>query len=996
MQISNTSPSILFSGDFPEQKKTSNFTTDLYAFSQRLQFEFQHRISSVKLPKITFTLPNAIQSKIDQAASVLAPYKVSTKLPRDKDLVMKKLDNGVTYYVRHNNQPFAQKAYLRLIIRVGMLNETPQEKGIAHLIEHIAQVETEKFAKDQIMNYLSSKGVHWARDNNAYTAPEETVYKLDIPLDDPETLEHCLSILSEVASKATLSEEIINNEREIVIDELTQGRGPWTTFANKKRCITCEGTPYATLVDRDKEIKSVKECPADVIQAFYKRWYQPENMAVIAVGDFDPKKTAALIEKHFGKIPSLKLPPSEHNYHLNVNPGSRFLCFSDPEIIYSVVEIFHQLPKLKHATEMQAQQMSLVIDMFQDLLHDRLEDIIERDDSPFVEIDCSEDDIIPDYPYFKLLAIAKENQIPQAFKQLLIEIKRIKSHGFSQNEFDRVKKKYFASIEHGIQEKSKTSCNRFVKLYHAHFRDDTIMSDVNKMGLIKKQLVEKITLNDLNAAAAYLMPEKNRLISTATPEKADLTPITEDILKQEITNIEKENVEPLIDEVVNLPLLKRLPKPGKISSTKLHKKANVTEYTLQNGMRVFVKPTTFKNDEVLIKAYSIDGTRDADISALASAKFSNDFFDACGIGDFDNKTLNKVLNGKNVNFSASVGSYITTIRAASVPKDLETAFQLIHLMFTNPGYDQAVFKRTLEKTEEVYRNQHNNPSKLFSNEIINTITQGHPEFKPMAFEDFKSVDYDTCKNFHQKNFSNPANFTIAIVGNVQLQNVKRLAESYFASLSKTGEQRKEFIYSPVPFPKGIIHKIVRAGKETSGTTMLTFPAPINDSIKERLLSSWCSEILELRLNKVLRFEAGITYSQSCTFANTSLPGLNPNNSSKAIIVLTGDPANHPTLEKLLIEQIQDLQTNGPTESEIADFKKSTASAYSNGKIVNSIWMEDILTRNIWGHEQDNFDSHEKDLEKLTAAEVKEQFNKIFHLDNYVAISHLPTEAPEKA
>ncbi|MBA3815464.1 MAG: insulinase family protein [Parachlamydiaceae bacterium] len=993
MQINHSSVHVsqnISSLSLDQQNRQPSWKTESYRLFHHAQDRLHHSLSNFKMPKISVAIASKVQDKISVITSFLAPYKPLESLPRDNNLLLKKLDNGFTYYVRKNSHPFPQKAYLRLVVRVGMLNETPQEKGIAHMIEHIAQTETENFPKDQIMNYLSSKGVHWGRDNNAYTAPEETVYKLDIPLDDPETLDKCLLILSEVASKAILSEDIINNEREIVVDELSQRRNAWTRYNNAKRRLTCEGTPYAELVDSDKEIKSVKQCPADIIQAFYKRWYRPENMAIIAVGDFDALKTSALIEKHFGTIPTSNLSPSKHDYQIKENRDTRFFCFSDLEMPYSPLEIIHHLPKLKYSNELQEEQISLAISMFKSLFKQRLENLSEEENSPFIDVGCSTDDLIPGSPSFKLQAIAKEGEIPKAFRQLLLEIKRIKAHGFLQSEFDRVKKAILATIDHTIQEKDKRGFNSFINLYHSHFIEGEVISDIEKMVLIAKQLIEKTSLKDVNALASYLLPDKNRLISTAAPQKPGVEPITEDILKQEIAFAESEKVLPLVDEIIDQPLMKRLPKPGKISSSKLHQRANVTEYTLKNGMRVFVKPTTFKKDEIKIKAYSLDGTRSAGVKARASAKFSNSFFDACGIGDFDNKTLDKVLNGKQISFKASVGTYTTTIRAGSVLKDIETIFQLIHLMFINPGYDRAAFERTLRKTEEIYRNQENSPSKVFSKEIISTITQDHPEFKPLAFEDLKSIDYETCKNFHQKKFSNPADFTVAIVGNIQSEKIKGLIERYFGSLAKPHAKQAALNYSPTPFPPGITHKTVHAGKETNGTSLLTFPAPINDTIRERLLSNWCCDILELRLNKVLRFEGGKTYSQSCSFANTIMPGLNPKNPSTALISLTGDPAVHKDLEKLLIKQILDMQTQGPTESEINDYKISTSKAYSNQMKTNLAWIESILASSIWNKEQNYFDVNEQELDLLTSTEARDHFRKIFPIDNYAVVTLAPS------
>lgn len=929
---------------------------------------------------------------------VLAPCRALVQpvrtLPLDANLYKKTLDNGLTFYVRKNAYPFPKKAYLRLVVRVGMLNETPAERGIAHLIEHIAQIETAHFPKDEIMNYLNLKGVHWARDNNAHTAAEETVYKLDIPLDDPETLEKALFILSEVASKATLSKAVIDNEREIVIDELSQNRHAWARYANEKRRLKCAGSPYATLVDRDKEIASVRECPTEVVQAFYKRWYQPNNMAVVAVGDFDQKKTGDLIEKYFGKIPPSSEPPSEHNYSLERNPETRFLCFAEPEITHSIVELHHQLPSLAQihpcdTLDEKDLQHSLATSIFEILLTQRLKDISERDDSPFVSAAFVKDETIPGWPCTRLFAIAKEGHIPAAFNQLLLETKRIKAHGFLPSEFDRAKEVLLADYDHLVAEKGKTKSATFVKLYQDHFTKNSAAPDFEKYIALKRDVLRKLSVKKVNALTPYLLPESPPFISTAQPEKPDLPPVTAEILKQTIEQASLATVAPPEEEVYDRPLLKHLPKPGKIESTRHHKRANVTEYILKNGLRVFFKPTAFENDSVSIHAFSRTGQRDADMSKLASAKFSQDFFNACGIGDHDLKALRKILAGKKVGIASQINSYTTTFDATCVPKDLETALQYFHLMCTHPGYDRAAFDRAIKEAAEDLRNELNDPMVVFANTCNAINTQNHPHYTPLTYGDLDAIDYEACRDFHRQLHANPADFTLAIVGNVGQWKVKQLVERYLSSIPQTGTKRTAFDYSPVAFAAGITRQEVAGAKDSTCLSVLTFPAPISDAFDERCLSEWCCDLLESRLNKVLRFDMGKTYSQSCAFINTAVPGLNPHAPSKAIIILSCNPANRELLEQELFAQIRDLQVNGPTELEIADYKTNAAKQYANGLKTNAGWMQTIAYNALWERAQDDFDAEEKELKKLTAATAKEQFNKIFPLGNYALVTLLP-------
>ncbi|HEV8051945.1 MAG TPA: insulinase family protein [Parachlamydiaceae bacterium] len=977
------------------KSKTANFITQIYdGIHSHLA---KLNISKVMIESSPSKSCRAFISAL--LASCQSPIKPAEIAAIDPNLYKKTLANGLTFYVRKNDHPLPQKAYLRLVLRVGMLNETPEEKGIAHLIEHIAQIETASFPKNKIMNYLSLKGVQWSGDKNAHTGPEETVYELDIPLGDPETLEKSLFILSEVASKATLSEEVINNEREIVIAELSQNRSAWNRYANKKRAIKCAGSPYATLIDRDLEIESINKCPKEVIQAFYKRWYQPKNMAVIAVGDFDQKKTGDLVEKYFGKIPSSNIPPSEHKYKLEIKTGKQFLCFSAPGLTHSIVEIYHQLPALARAdsnatlTENDIYR-GLVIVFVEELLNTRLKDLSEADNPPFLTAGFMKEETIPDWPSTRLYAIAEDDEIPSAFKQLLLEIKRLKTHGFLQSEFDRIKKGFLADFDHQFREKGKTKPGVFINFYQAHFTSNMAAPDYDKYVELKQKVLEKLSLENINARIPFLFPEDNQFISTAQPQIRNLLPVTEEILKYEIEQSELAKVLPPAEENFDLPLLKHLPLPGRIAKISYHKNADITEYDLENGMKVFFKPTAFENDIVKMHAFSRYGMRDAHIAKLASAKFAQNFYDACGIGDYSLKTLQKILTNRKIGFSSSIQDYTTTIDATCVPKDFETAMQIFHLMFTNPGYERAAFDRAINEAEEDIRNMQNDPDTNFAHTCNAVNTQYHPHYLPLTLDDLKSIDYESCRDFHSQLHTNPADFTLTIVGNVQQTKVKQLVEHYLTGIPKTTERRSEFNYSPVTFPQGITHKDVIGNENSKCLTALTFLTPAIYDFKERCLSTWCCKLLEMRLNKVLRIEMGKTYSQTCSFINSVIPGHNTENPAKAMILLTYAPANKEMLEKEVLAQIRDLQVNGPSEIEINEYKTKSAISFSDVLKTNTGWSNAITANAMWNREQDHFDGFIKELENLNQADAKKQFIKLFSLDNFSVVSLLPQQEKE--
>lgn len=923
------------------------------------------------------------------AAEALFP---SSLLPQDPDLKMKRLANGLTYYVRKNAYPFPAKVSFHLIVKAGMRNEKEAERGIAHLIEHITAIETKHFKKNEILNYLNSKGVKWGRDNGAYTTDEKTVYKLDLSSPAPEELEKALFILSEVAGEATLSAQTIEHEREIVIDELKLRQNPLLGYQWAKLRILCEGTPYASLLDRKKEIESVRTCPAETVRDFYKRWYDPENMALIAVGDFDPEQTINLIEKHFAKIPASKNPSRDVDIQLKREGGTQILCVSHPEISSSLVEIHHQLPEVKHRGVIEKKEIEKELGnvLFTRILNQRLSDLAEEENAPFVRASSAFGKTIPNWQSFRLIAQAKEGQIPLALRHLLLEIKRLKTFGFTQIEFERAKKALLARFDSLILEKGKTESSEYIQEYHAHFMHNRPVPDLDDYVQLQRKILEGIDIQYVNSLKSSLLPKENVLISTASPKKRGVQPVTPEDIKKEIAYVAKEHPPRISENAVNGALLENLPAPVKIASIREHKKINVTEYTLKNGHRVFVKPTTFENDSVSIRTFSLRGIRDASVKDLSSARFASDFFDHCGLGKFDYKDLNKLLSTKMIGVKTTIEPYITSIKAVSSVQAFETALQGIHLIFTQPRYDRAAFERALKKKGEDLLNASNHPDVRFLREWALIIGQNHPEMKPFEYGDLKKVDYETCKNLHRNLYSNPADFTTLIVGNVQGQKTKELIERYLATIPGFGKKSPRHHYSPIPFPKGIIHKDVSVGTQTGSLSFITFPAPIQDTFKERCMSAWCCALLQSRLEKVLRLEMGKTYDQECGFLHSEVRGLNPDNPSKVLLAITGDPSSLKPLELKAIEQIRDLETNGPTPDEVSNLKKERMKAYSNAKNTNNGWMEILYANCLWNPNQDDFEvMQDKELKSLTPAAAKEQFKKIFPLSNYVVLNKLP-------
>lgn len=914
-------------------------------------------------------------------ANVQSRFKKVEKtgvFPQDPLLKTKKLDNGLTYYVRHNAYPVPQKASLRLVIKAGFVNETPEERGIAHLIEHIVQHETQAFAKDEIKDYLRSKGLKWGSDHNAYTTLEETGYEIDISLDDPETLEKCLFILSEMATKATLSDSIIEHEREIVIDELKQRfHGAWNRYSSGVKALLFQGTPCAGVVDVDQEIQAVKTCPPDVIRKFYERWYQPGNMAVIAVGDFDVEKTTGLIQRYFGNMP----------------PQLQVMTFSDPEIVCTEVNMYYSFDLLKFGTsELERVKEAYLRTIFAQIFNQRLACVSTEENIPLTSASVEFLSAKMERVFFNISAQPHEGRTTDALQRLLLEVERLKKHGILQTEYDRIKGSIIEQLEIAINSPGEIGPESFIEIYKSSFKNRATPYDLEALVRLIKILVKDITLEELNKHLSAWLTDQRRVISIVTPEKADLAPVD----RKEIEAIAKAPIEdvalPVDTNVDFLPLKDKL-KEIPVVATQFFPKAAMTEYTLINGMRLFVKPTQFQKEAVTFSLVSPRGTLTASKEALVAAKFAPHLFSETGLGEMDVIQLKTALAQRNINAIRGIRDDYTQIAIVCTPKYIETVFRLCYLLFTQPNYDRKGFDRALKASEEDLRNLTADPESVFNAERRAANTENSPEARSLQYTELNLINYEASKQFLQGLFSDPSEFTLSIIGNVQSDKIKKLAEKYLSGITKKQSSNGPIEYPLIPFPKGIVRKEVSVGKEPSTSSIYTFPTPITDHVQERAQASWCCEILQQRLHKALRLDIGKTYFQSCSFSGSKFPVTHAYEPSRVIIELTGGPESQSELDQGLMQQIKDLQQNGPTDAEMNDFKKHILQALRDALNTNEGWIMVTINAAMGWRNPDDFEAIETELEQFTIEDAKAIYNKIFNMENYTAFTLLPKKDP---
>lgn len=941
-----------------------------------------------------------ILQPIKIALTTLIPSRFSSPVPAveflkdDPQITCKTLKNGFTYYLRHNEFPFKNQAYIQLVVKTGYLNEKKEELGIAHLVEHLLQIRTSNYGKGEIDKYFSSKGILWGTgDNNASTSHKETCYYIEIPVQDPEILDKTLHIFSEMAFHAELLDQYVQHEKEIVCDELRQRQTTTSRYQSLFFPLLQKGAPYKQFGSTD-EIENIKKCSPQTARDFYKKWYQPQNMSLTVVGDIDPEKVSPLIEKHFGsaQIGSSRSP--DHHYKLYPPAQPEIVCFSDKGVPLSQGEIYYKLPPtpIEQKTSVNKIKQQLTDEFLKVIINRRLSEMLSYPDNSFIDVGVSMPYITLGNPSFRIAFSAKEGSLTQSFKALLIELKRFKEHGIHPNEFSSAEKSIRGALSHHAEEKDTTTSSTFADICEAHFNKSASLIHPDTVIEAKAKMLSEITIESLNARLQYLLQHDQCVVGIVQPEKQGLQPVTEADLKKAIQEVKKEPVSRYEYIPVEKPLLARLPQPGKIIDTTKYPVSGITKYTLENGVVVYAKPTTFLNDSISLYAHAIRGKRDTEIKDRLSAKFCERFFDACGIGEFSLTELKKALAGKTVAFSSSIGNYITKIKSSASKKDLETSFQLIHTMFTNPGYSRQAFDSALTQLKEMLNNKSRVPHLRLSEEVNRINTQDHPEYQPFTVADLEKIDYELCKKIHKDFYSNASDFSFFIVGNYSETELIRFIEQYLGSLSTTGEKRERLSYPEIPFPKGITYKQVEGDQHmVNSTNVLTFPAAIEDSELEISLSEFCTQLITERLIKNLRLKLGITYTPRCVFSEASIPGLSKSFPSTSTILFTGDPNNIKDLEEATIKELRDFQAYGPTEQEIQDCKTAIKKKLDKVFKTNKGWLTYIAERVLWKGELNQVKTEQDLLETFTPAMIQEHSKKLYPLDNYTMVSLLPID-----
>ncbi len=911
-----------------------------------------------------------------------AQQPVDKKLGISTKVKTGKLPNGITWYIRKNQEP-KSRAELRLVVKAGSILETDKQAGLAHFTEHMSFNGTKHFKKDELVNFLEKSGVNFGADLNAYTSFDETVYELQLPTDSPTVYKKGFQILEDWAHNVSFENTEIDKERGVVIEEWRLGRGANERMRAKYFPMLLHGSRYADRLPIGNK-ENLDTFKYETVKQFYKDWYRPDLQAVIVVGDVDIDQTEQLIKQHFAGIPKRTVEQPRIKYGVPLDKESRVMVLTDPEQTYNIVQIIYKHPALpEDKTELQY-RASIVRQLFNFMISDRLQEISQKPTSPFLGASCSYGKYIGNMDALTMYAIAKDGKtIEKSTEILLEENERVKENGFTQTELDRAKAAMLAGMEDSYNERDKTKSGELIGELIRNFLVGEPIPGIEKEYELYQKYMSGISLKEVNSLIGKWIQPTDRAVLVMAPESEQKNLVSETQLMA-LLNKQQTGLKPYEDKVVKAPLLQKQPVAGTIISEKKISSLGMTVLTLSNGAKVILKPTEFKNNQVIFSAISQGGSSLYSDSDYLSAANSSAVAGLGGAGNFDRTSLQKELAGKQVYVSPSVGQYSEGMSGGSTPKDLSTAFQLINAYFTEPRKDTAMFEVYKQNVITSLANKGKDPGSVFGDSVSYIMGNYHFRRKPMTIDRLGEINLDKAFDIYKQRFSNAGDFIFTFVGNFKTDSMKRYIETYIASLPANNnlETWKDV---GIRYPAGVINKTILKGQEKKSSVRLTFTGTTTYSDLESTQLDQLANVLEIRLREILREDQGGVYGVGVGGGISR----EPINSYSMTISFGCAPENVEKLIGLVLEEIKHMKANGGAQTNVdKTIAEDTRGLETNVK-ENEYWLYNLQDKFYHNEDPETILQDAAIIKQLNVARTKEMANKYFDFGNMIRLVLMP-------
>jgi zinc protease len=907
---------------------------------------------------------------------------LTTTIPVDPQITVGKFANGLTYYIRQNKKPEG-RAELRLAVNAGSILEDNDQRGLAHFVEHMAFNGTKNFPKMEVVNFLQSIGMQFGAHVNAYTSFDETVYMLQVPTDKPDVLDKSFLVLEDWARNVTFDPAEIEKERGVVMEEWRLGRGAQSRITDKQLPVLLQGSRYAERlpIGTPEVLQGAKP---ERLTTFYKDWYRPDMMAIVAVGDFDKAAIEAMIKKHFEPIPAAaRNAKTRTMYPVPDHPGTLYSIVADKEMPQAEIEIISKV-ETEEATTIGKYRGEIVNGLFSSLLNARFSEMTRKPDAPFLGAGAGVGHFVRTKDARTLNAGVKEDGIARGLDALLTEAERVARFGFTQTELDRAKANLARALERAVLEKDNSQSSSLAAEFIRNFLAKEPIPGIVYENELYKRFLPEIALAEINALARNWTPNRNRVVVAVLPDKPGLAVPTETQLTAVMSTAADKPLTAYVDTIASAPLLATPPAPGTITKTDSNAAYGITTWELSNGVKVVMKPTNFKEDEILFTASSPGGTSlasDADyVPALTAAQVVG----MGGVGQLSQDELQRVMAGKVVNVSASIGETSEGVSGSASPKDLETMFQMIYLRITQPRLDRPRFEAMVAQTKAAMANQTVTPAFGFNQTLNSTLYQNHPRRQIMTLEKVNEMNLDKSLAFYKERFADVSDMTFTFVGTFTLDAMRPMVERYLASLPSTKrvEKWKDIGVRPVT---GVVVKTVEKGIEPRSQTVMVFTGPFGFNQTNRVAIRAMQDVLTDRLRESMREDLGATYGVSVSPSYRKIP----REEYELRISFGSSPTRVDELVKVVLQQIEDLKTKGVTPAQAATTREKMLRSLESDTKTNGFYLTNVSARLEHEEEMASLFNLADFYNKITPEMIQEAAKTYLNTNNYVVVELFP-------
>jgi zinc protease len=909
---------------------------------------------------------------------------LSAPLPLDPAVKSGTLPNGLKYLIRQNGRP-EKRVMLRLAVKAGSMDEDEDQRGLAHMLEHMAFNGSTHFKPGELVSYLESIGARFGPHVNAYTSFDETVYMLDVPTDRPGALVRGFEALSDFAGGVTLDTAEIDRERGVVIEEWRGRLGAGTRMQEPQLKALFGDSRYVNRIPIGTP-EVLKGFPADRLRQFYRDHYRPGRMAVIVVGDIDPSEIEKLVTEHFSALQPGGAPRTV--YPIPDHADTRYVAVSDVEAQGSSVSVTMKGPLVELKTGADYRK-TLVRALMHQMLNARFAEIARQTDAPFLRAGSDDETYGLTVEAVSVSARVNDGAAERGLRALGEEIARVTQHGFGEAELDRAKRSALASYERAYNERSTTESDGYAsELLRNYLSEEAAPGIEVELDLVRKFL-PTITAQEIGALARELFSDRNRVVIALSPEKAGLVAVTEPALRAALGAGTSATVAAWRDEIGSRELLAKKPQPGMVASRREIPEIGVTVLRLSNGVEVWLKPTDFRNDQIVFTSYARGGLALVKPEEYLDASLATSLVGIAGVGGFTPIDLGKLLAGRIGSASAYVSSYSQGVNGSSTPKDLETALQLAYLHFTAPNSNPEAFELMKRRLEASLANQAQSPGAVYGERVRRINTNDHYSARAMQTADLQKLDPEKMLAFYTQAFTNAANFTFFFVGTFTVDGVTPLLQQYLGSLPSRGSPDSRKGEMRLQFPKSIVRETVTKGQEPRSQTVITFFADTGLEEMETHRLQAATEVLEMRLRDILREQLGGTYSVGVNYSNTSPePGYGVTS-----VQFGSAPENVQSLTSAVMTEIARLRKEGPSAEDVRAVKESEKNDLQTAMRQNGYWLSSLQAMHLLGRDPKRILQRTERAESLTQDNIHAALRKYFPPERHTEVTLMPESKP---